>query len=229
MHNVWPLGQLPPELQRPELAQLRQQGYTFDDPWQVIDIFERKVADFAGSQYAVAVDCCSHGLFLCLKYLQASGEITVPKKTYVSVPMQILHAGCTVRFEDIAWTGKYQLDPYPIWDAATMWRSNMYESGFQVVSFQIKKHIPIGRGGMILTNDEPAYRWFKKACHDGRDMEQSYLEDDFAMVGWHYYMTPEDAARGILLMDHRNDSFPDIWSEQNYHDLSYKTVFRIQK
>jgi dTDP-4-amino-4,6-dideoxygalactose transaminase len=229
MHKIWPLGDLPAELQRPELQKLRQQGYQFDDPWQVIDIFERKVAAFAGSRFAVAIDCCSHGLFLCLKYLRASGEVIIPKKTYVSVPMQIIHAGCTVKFEDISWTGQYQLAPYSIWDAATMWRSNMYASGFQVVSFQIKKHIPIGRGGMILTDDEQAYRWFKRACHDGRDMEQTYFSDDFAMVGWHYYMTPEDAARGILLMDHKNQSYADFWSDQNYHDLSGKTVFREQR
>ena len=26
--------------------------------------------------------------------------------------------------------------------------------GYQVISFQIKKRIPIGKGGMILTNDK---------------------------------------------------------------------------
>lgn len=232
MHSAWPVGQVPEQLQRPELQQLRLSGYKFDDPWQVIDIFERKVAEFAGSAYAVAVDCCSHGLFLCLKYLRASGEITIPKKTYVSVPMQIIHAGCTVKFEDMAWTDEYQLNPYPVWDAATMWRSGMYQSGFQVLSFQIKKHIPIGRGGMILTNSDDAYQWMKKACHDGRDMHTLYVDDEFAMVGWHYYMTPEDAARGIILMDHKNALYaPDqvqhgySWTDQSYHDLSKKNVF----
>lgn len=221
------MGALPPELQRPELDQLKQQGYAFSDPWEVIDIFEKKVAEFAGSKYAVAVDCCSHGLFLCLKYLNAQGTITIPKNTYVSVPMQIKHAGCDVALADQPWQGQYKLEPYPVWDAATVWRRGMYQSGYQVISFQIKKHIPIGRGGMILTNDDQAYRWLKKACHDGRDMHTPYSQDDFEMLGWHYYMTPEDAARGILLMDFKDrDGYPDTWSDASYCDLSTKRIFK---
>jgi dTDP-4-amino-4,6-dideoxygalactose transaminase len=225
MHTTWPLGQLPSELCRPELDQLKNHGYQFSDPWEVVEIFERKVAEFAGAKYAVAVDCCSHGLFLCLKYLKADGTITIPKETYVSVPMQIEHAGCSVEFKDIEWSKEYQLLPYPIWDAATMWEKGMYKSGFQVISFQIKKYIPIGRGGMILTDNVDAYTWLKKACHDGRDMQKIYCKDEFEILGWHYYMTPEDAARGILLMDYRNGNCPTVWSNKSYHDLSSKKIF----
>jgi dTDP-4-amino-4,6-dideoxygalactose transaminase len=225
-HNPWPLGQIPQHLQRPELAQLKESGYSWNDPLEVVDQFEKKVAKFAGSKHAVAVDCCSHGLFLCLKYLDASGNITIPKNTYVSVPMQIKHAGCNPVFEDLEWSGKYQLQPYPIWDAATQWKQNMYIEGLHVISFQIKKHIPIGRGGMILTNDIDAYQWLKKACHDGRDMTVPYNHDNFEMLGWHYYMTPEDAARGMLLMDAVDSSFDDIWNNTSYIDLSTKTIFK---
>jgi dTDP-4-amino-4,6-dideoxygalactose transaminase len=225
MHNRWPLGDISKHLQRPELSQLLDKGYEFNDPWDVIDIFEKKVAAFAGSRFGIAVDCCSHGLFLCMKYLKATGDITLPKKTYVSVPMQVIHAGCNVKFEDIKWFDQYQLKPYPIWDAATMWQRGMYQSGYQVISFQIKKYIPIGRGGMILTDDAQAYRWLKKACHDGRDMEKVYLHDEFELVVWHYYMTPEDAARGILLMDYKNSDCPKSWSDQSYHDISTKYIF----
>jgi len=224
--ETWPLGQIPDHLRRPELDEIRQHGYHWDDPYDVVGIFEQKVAEFAGAKHGVAVDCCSHGIFLSLKYLNAIGTITIPCHTYASVPMQILHAGCQVKFEDIRWSGKYRLDPYPVWDAATMWRSNMYESGLHVVSFQIKKPIPIGRGGMILTDDAYAYHWLKKACHDGRDMHKIYAQDDFEMIGWHYYMTPEDAARGILLMDRRSCDYQDRWSDLSYYDLSLKSIFK---
>jgi dTDP-4-amino-4,6-dideoxygalactose transaminase len=169
--------------------------------FEIISEFEQAVAEFFGSPYAVAVDSCSNGLFLCLKYLKAAGTISIPKYTYISVPMQIHHAGCQVQFTDDDWVGKYQLNPYPIWDAAGQWRAGMYENGLQVISFQFKKPLPIGRGGMILTDDQHAYNWLRYARHDGRDLNKFYPADEPEIMGWHFYMTPEDAARGILLMD----------------------------
>lgn len=225
-YNSWPVGKLPKEWQRPELDQVKAAGYDWKDPRDVVGIFERKVADFAGSKYAVSTDCCSHALFLAMKYFNVSGTITIPKYTYASVPMQIQHAGCEVAFEDIEWSGIYQLKPYPIWDGAVRWQKGMYVGGLQIVSFQIKKRIPIGKGGMILTNDEQAARWLKKASYDGRDLDTYYPDDDFEFAGWHFYMTPEDAARGILLMDQIPDWNEDTGNHTTYSDLSSKTIFR---
>ena len=73
-YKSWPLGQLPPEFQRPELDQLKKNGYKFSDPREVVDIFEKKVAKFAGAKYGIAVDCCSHGLFLSLKWYKESAS-----------------------------------------------------------------------------------------------------------------------------------------------------------
>ena len=225
-YNSWPVGKLPKEWQRPELDQVKAAGYDWKDPRDVVDIFEKKVAEFAGSKYAVSVDCCSHGLFLALKYLNAKGTIIIPSHTYASVPMQILHAGCRVAFEDFEWSGIYQLKPYAIWDGAVRWQKGMYKGGLQIVSFQIKKRVPIGRGGMILTDDSEAYRWLKKASYDGRDLNTYYPDDDFEFAGWHYYMTPEDAARGILLMDQVPEWNEDTGNHTTYSDLSAKTIFR---
>lgn len=224
--NSWPTGKLPKEFQRPELDIVKKSGYEWDDPRDVIEIFERKVAEFAGAKYGVAVDCCTHGLFLSLKYLQATGVIEIPKYTYQSVPMYINHAGCKPKFTDEKWSGIYQLKPYPIWDAATRWYRGMYNGGMHVVSFQIKKRIPIGRGGMILTDDKNAYEWLVKARYDGRDMEVSQWDDDSNICGWHMYMTPEDAARGIILMDQIPDNNPDTGTWENYADLSQKKMWK---
>jgi len=226
MYNEWPLGQVPKEIQRPELEQLAALGYTWRDPYDIVAEFERQVAEFAGAKYGIAVDCCSHGLFLSLKYLRATGVVTVPANTYISVPMNIMHAGCAVDFESIPWQGMYQLKPYPIWDAAVRWHSNMYQGGLHVVSFQLKKRIPIGRGGMILTDDEQAYQWLRRARHDGRSPDTPYIDDDIALPGWHYYMTPEDAARGLLLLQNRLADFPDSADYTNYDDLRQRKIFR---
>ena len=229
-YKSWPLGQLPPEFQRPELDQLKKNGYKFDDPREVVTMFENKVAKFAGAEYGVAVDCCTHGLFLSLLFyrdvLKMVNEfVEIPSYTYCSVPMQIRHAGYTPKFVDYQWSGKYQLKPVDIWDGAVRWTEGMYEGGFHIVSFQLKKRIPIGRGGMILTDDPVAAEWFRKMTYDGRDLTIGYMEDDFQYLGYHYYMTPEDAARGIILMDQIPKKNLDSGNNTTYSDLSTKKVF----
>ena len=229
-YKSWPLGQLPQEFQRPELEQIKKLGYKWKDPRDVITMFEDKVAKFAGAKYGVAVDCCSHGLFLSLKFykdiLKMKNEfIEIPSYTYCSVPMQIKHAGFNPKFKDIQWSGVYQLKPFDIWDGAVRWTKGMYKGGFHIVSFQLKKRIPIGRGGMILTDDPAAAEWFRKMTYDGRDLNIGYMEDDFQYCGYHYYMTPEDAARGIILMDQVPKKNLDSGNNRTYSDLSTKKVF----
>jgi dTDP-4-amino-4,6-dideoxygalactose transaminase len=225
MYKQWPLGQLPPELQRPELSQLKDTGYSFGNPTEVVDIFEKKVADFCGSKFAVAVDCCSNAIFLILKYINNPQKVKIPYFTYASVPMQILYAGYEFEFIEKEWSGIYKLDPLDVWDFAGRWTKGMYEGGYAALSFQIKKRLPIGRGGMILCDDYEAYTWFKKACYDGRDLEKNYMEDDIEMLGWHMYMTPEDAARGIILMDNISEINDDSHSHMSYKDLRLNKVF----
>jgi dTDP-4-amino-4,6-dideoxygalactose transaminase len=67
------------------------------------------------------------------------------------------------------------------------------------LSFHIKKHLKIGKGGMILTDDPDAVIWFKKARYEGRS-EKLYHEDDIDMLGWNMYMTPQQASHGLSLM-----------------------------
>ena len=47
-----------------------------------------------------------------------------------------------VKFEDIKWSGIYQLKPYPIYDSAVRMTKGMFVGGddnMQILSFQIKK------------------------------------------------------------------------------------------
>ena len=140
--------------------------------------------------------------------------------------MSVKHAGCIPILQNTSWSGSYQLKPYPIWDAAPMWKRGMFNGGIQVISFQIKKPIPIGKGGMILTDDLETSKWLRKARHDSREITTFYAYDDFEFYGWHYYMTPEDAARGILLMDAVGDQDFPLRSSESYIDLSTKTLFK---
>ena len=70
------------------------------------------------------------------------------------------------------WSGIYQLKPYPIYDSAKRLTSNMYIPGsYMCLSFHIKKTLKIGKGGMVLTDDEKFVDWFRgfdMKVEDGR-------------------------------------------------------------
>lgn len=192
-------------------------------PYRVVQDFEQHLAEFTGSRYAVAVDSCTNAIFLCCKYLGVR-EVTLPSRTYVSVPCSVIHAGGTVNFEDANWCGIYQLKPYPIYDAACQLIRGMYRSGtFQCVSFSSNKPLNIGKGGMIFHDDPAADRWLRLARYEGRN-EVPMMEDEFLMVGWNMYMTPEQAARGLLLASHLEDEnvvsreYPDLSKFKIYTD-----------
>lgn len=225
-YNQWPNGLIPENLQRPELNQIKQNGYRFDDAREVIDIFEKKIAQFGGSAYAITTDCCTHALELSLRWQLHKGEIglddeiILPAHTYVSVYWMLKQIGFSdVRLIDINWYGKYLINGTNVYDAATQWKRSMFKSGYHCISFQIKKKICIGRGGAILTNSKEACEWLKLARYDGRDINIPYdMDGHIKSQGFHYYMTPEDAARGILLMDEIKEE-TDGQDYNNYPDV----------
>ena len=226
-YNPWPLGSLSEQDQRQEINMLKEAGYNIQDARDAVTIFENKIAEYAGSKYAVAVDSCTDAIFLSLKYLKATETITFPSRTYVSAPMAAVLAGCNIKFKDYDWSGRYYLDPYPVIDGAVRFTKGMYEKGnLQCLSFQIKKRLPIGKGGIILTDDQEANRWLRVASFEGRHLNQPYDKDEFEMIGWNMYMTPEDAARGILLFDNLPEYNEDACTHLDYHDLTTKEIFK---
>ena len=206
---------------------LGKEGYNIEDPWDVVDAFEDKVAKYAGSKYAVSVDNCTNAMFMSLKYLNAEGTITLPKKTYLSVPGLVIHTGCKIKFEDIEWSGVYKLDPYPVVDGATRFTKGMYvKDTFHCLSFNIRKILPIAKGGMILTDDKTAADWFRKARYEGRNNRQPHDSiDDIEILGWNFYMPPEQAARGIELFNKTKDVNEDSGGSWKYKDLSNYSVW----
>jgi len=201
--------------------------------YRVVADFEDGLAKYARSDFAVAVDSCTAAIFLCLEYFKANSIygrkyaeniITIPKRTFPSIPMEILHAGYKLQFEDLDWKGIYQLKPLPIYDGAKRFHEGMYMyNSFHCLSFHYKKHLPIGRGGAILTNNGDAARWFRQARFFGRNEGVPLSKDQFAMCGWNLYMDPPRAARGLTLLSMMKDSNPDLL--EDYSDLSKQKIF----
>jgi len=206
--------------------------------FQIVRDFEKALCEYTGAPLAVAVNSCSNALFLALKYQHLNGmAITIPCKTYCSVPMQIIHAGGVPKFENLEWNGIYQLKPLNIYDSARLFTSNMWKNLFYnvcnrvgpqlvgegdfpmiCVSFHWSKTLGIQQGGAILHANAVADRWFRKARFDGRTEGIPPKDDTGMITGYHMYMSPEIAAEGLVRMMHLpkhnlplpNDDYPDL-------------------
>ncbi len=175
------------------------------NPHDVTKAFEEKIAEYTGAPYCVCVDNESNALFLALKYDNIEGKtIRVPARTYMSVPCEIIHSGGKVRFIQVQGTtlrGAYTLQGSNVIDSALRFTADMYVPGFfMCCSFTGPyKHLKLGKGGCILTDDKEAYKWFKKARYSGRN-EVSYHVDNFTSLGWNFYMNPLISELGLLLI-----------------------------
>jgi dTDP-4-amino-4,6-dideoxygalactose transaminase len=226
-YNPWPLGCWHEQFKRPEIDDIRKLGYLTDDQDDsyAVDVFEEEMAKFLGAPYAVAVDSCTNAIYLAA--LHTCGpmlDVQIPLNTYISVPMALTNAGLNVELVPRAWIGHYRIIGTNIVDAAMQFRPWMYVGGLVMcLSFQYKKRIPIGKGGMILTDDKVLANHVKMVAYEGRTRHVPYEEDKIEAFGFNMYMTPEDAARGLLILDAVKESdgpWDDIGGSENYPPLT---------
>ena len=223
---------------------------------QVTRDFEAALCEYTGAPYAVAVNSCTMALLLAVvwhlqreRVFQGAVKpwypklpISIPKRTYVSVPMSIIHAGGRPTFRDEEWHGAYQLKPLPVFDSARWFTSGMYRwmaerlvghapgkamigCGMVCVSFHWSKTLGIQQGGAILHDNPEADAWLRRARFDGRSEGVAPKDDCFTFAGWHAYMSPEVAAEGLMrlsLLPKHNDPLPN----DPYPDLSEMEIFR---
>lgn len=192
----------------------------------MIEQFESEIAEFFGSPYAVATDCCTHAIEVCLRYGEFN-NVTIPTNTYLSVPMTCEKLGLHWEWKEDQWEDYYWIGNTNIIDAAVLWGEGTYiPSTFMCLSFQFKKHLNLGRGGMILLDDYEAYRALKPMVYDGRDFNIPWVEQNITSIGYHYYMTPEVAKIGIELLKSRKKSPAKKWSHRDYPNLTQMSVFK---
>ena len=191
-----------------------------------IEEFENKVAKFFGAPYAVATDCCTHAIELCLRAKDVK-SITVPKRTYLSVPMLADKLSIELKWRDEDWQDYYYVGDTNIIDAAVLWEANSYvPNTLMCVSFQFKKHLSLGRGGMILLDDKDLAKKFKKMSYDGRIPDVPWVEQNIDTIGYHYYMTPETAELGLKKLPEAIKTRPRTWKVTDWADLTKMEVFK---
>ncbi len=188
--------------------------------------FETKVAEFFGAPYGIAVDCCTHGIELCLRH-QNVKSITVPKRTYLSVPMLANKLNIKLKWKDDKWNEFYWIEDTNIVDAAVLWRKNSYIPGtLMCVSFQFQKHLSLGRGGIILTDNKLTAIELKKMSYDGRLPDIPWREQNITSLGYHYYMAPEIVEKGLEKLDKAINTPPKKWDLNEWPDLTKMEIFK---
>lgn len=203
------------------------------NPFNVVRDFEHAVSLYTGAPFVVTVNSCTMALLLACKWHfthpgrgGTPGCIMLPKKTYVGVPMSVIHAGYDVDFMDLEWEGMYALDPLPVWDSARYFSSDMYKPGTMMcVSFHATKILGDTQGGAILLDDPVAAAWLRRMRFDGRTEGVPVAEDEFTEIGYHCYMSPDVAARllhKLSVLPMYNE--PLAWD--NYPDLSKLEIFK---
>jgi dTDP-4-amino-4,6-dideoxygalactose transaminase len=198
--------------------------------FEIINVFETEISKFFGSRYAIAVDSCTHGIELCLRYTKET-KISVPKRTYLSVPFLAEKIGLEREWRDEEWEDYYTLNysDRRIIDAAVLWRKDSYiPNTFMCISFQYQKHLSLGRGGVILLDNHGDYLNLKKMSYDGRLPNIPWRDQNIDMVGYHYYMTPETAKLGLEKLEDAINTSPRKWLVNDWPDLTQMDIFNKQ-
>ena len=136
--------------------------------YKITEDFEKLLSEYTGAKHVVTVDNMSNALFLALYYEHyvnksiKTDTITIPNRTYPSVPCEIIHAGLKVGWEiskKETLTGAYQLKGSNVWDSALRFTHNMYiPNNHMCVSFTGPyKTFKLSKGGAILTDNHNAY------------------------------------------------------------------------
>lgn len=229
------------------------------NPHQATKEFERALCAYTGAPYAVAVNSCTMALLLAVawhvqhqkfpltqaglekvflngdpSYVRPVPYIEIPKRTYVGVPMSIIHAGGRPTFRDEDWRAYYCLEPLPVYDSARWFTANLFhlvdvarmrQPKMVCVSFHALKTLGDTQGGAILLDDYEADQWLRRARFDGRTEGIPPSMDKFTQVGWHCYLSPDVALRllwKLQALPKHNEPLPN----DDYPDLSLHEAFR---
>lgn len=194
--------------------------------FETVSKFEKEIASFFGAPYAVAVDCCTHGIELCLRYLEVK-SMTVPVNTYISVPLLSKKLDIELKWREEEWQDFYYIGGTNVIDAAVLWeRDSFIPDTFMCVSFQFRKHLSLGRGGVILCSSEDDYWALKRMSYDGRLPDIPWADQNISTMGYHYYMTPETAKAGLEKLPEAIKTKPKKWTINDWPDLRKMEIFK---
>jgi len=89
--------------------------------FETVKQLETELGNFFGAPYVICLDACTHGIELCLRY-QNIKHISIPKRTYISVPFLANKLNIKLEWRDENWEDYYKVNNTmkPIYDAAVL-------------------------------------------------------------------------------------------------------------
>ena len=174
--------------------------------WNKVEKFEKTIANYAGSKYAVAMDSCTNAIFIAALWNKKirpfetyNNIVELPKNTYVSVAQSLRRAGYKLKFKDFKWKGYYPIEPLNIIDSACRFTEDMYfPNTYYCISFHHRKILSTVRGGMVLTDDKDFVDWLRPRIYMGRNKDVMSKDDNVTIVdAYNMYMPQETAILGL--------------------------------
>ena len=194
--------------------------------FQKVEEFERSIAEFYHAPYAIATDSCTHAIELCLRLMDIR-KLRIPNRTYLSIAFLPDKLNIEWEWDKREWLNYYFLGGTNIIDAAVYWKEGGYiPNTFMCLSFQFQKHLSLGRGGMILTDNKIARNALKCMSYDGRKPNVPWREQNIDSIGYHYYMTPETAELGLKKLPEAIKNKPKQWVLEDWPDLKEMDIFK---
>ena len=152
---------------------------------------------------------------------------TLIASLFLSIAFLAHKIGIPIDWKDENWENYYYLGGTNIIDAAVLWERDSYIPGtLMCLSFQYQKHLSLGRGGMILTDNENDHDELKRMSYDGRDPNVPGRDQNIRTIGYHYYMTPETALLGLKKLPEAIKTKPKKWVIEDWPDLQKMDIFK---
>jgi dTDP-4-amino-4,6-dideoxygalactose transaminase len=195
-----------------------------------ISAFEKNLAGFTGAPYAVATDCCTHAIEMCMRHDAVKKVKSFTCHTYLSVPMTLVKLGIKFKYNNDHWLGEYNFRGTRIWDSARLLHPKMYRADqLQCLSFGNGKPLDNKRGGAILCGTLEEYYAFKQMSYDGRDVRyEKWIDQKEFNIGYHYNMPIEHAIECNKLLEEYKKKESHLPRIVKYPDCS-KIKIRGQK
>ena len=80
--------------------------------------------------------------------------------------------------------------------------------------------------GEILTDNKLTAIELKKMSYDGRLPDIPWREQNITSLGYHYYMAPEIAEKGLEKLDKAIQTPPKKWDLNEWPDLTKMEIFK---
>lgn len=191
----------------------------------VVTELEEEFAQYVGAKYACSANSASSLLFLSL--LRYSPRIIrIPSTIPAVVPNVITNTNHKIEFyDDINWVGNCYHLYGEIYDSAQQVQRDQYkqlnnDNAIMIFSFYPTKPVGSCDGGMVVSNDHLAIKYFKIMTMNGADMMKNSWDRKQIKPGYKMHINSIQAhiaKKNLEKLDEKNEKLNEIKSIYNNH------------